>query len=663
MAEAPDPVEKELEELEKEITCPVCKEHFRDPKILPCLHYYCKECLRELTLRAGSNRPFKCPVCERGTVLPEDDPDQLPTAFFIDRMKELRTKMEKEQGRVEAMCEMCCRAKAEAFCHQCAEFICGDCVRLHGVLRIFTGHKVVTLEELKEGGAKTITLKDPPPLTCEDHDERMKIYCFDCTCLICRDCIIRDHTGHAFEFVKKSAPQYKKILKENLVQIKGNISDAAREIEMVEREVSQQHESTTGRMKQSFRQLHEILYQREKELLDKAFEFKQQKLELLGAQKEGFVPTTHEIEGLMTFLGRSAENSPDEEFMALQPHIQKEIQKYEHINLVPAEIANVSVRMICGEDISNLCQKDADVIILADPTKCVAEGPGTQVAEVGKLAQFTVSTMNQKGQLCREEQAIEAKVKSVVNDSVIHAKVTSKERGVCEVTYTPEARGRHAVIVQVNGTQIARSPFCVFAKIHPTLLGEPVNVMEGVMLPFGIALNSKQQLVVSEWGGNKVTVFDKDGKKVQTITSEKCYCPDGLTVDQDDQIYVSCGNSLFKFNREGKPIKVVRQHGTQPGEFSDLGLIKVINDKVYVCDCGNHRVQILNTNLEYMNTFGCYGDGDGQFNRPTDIAQDRAGNLYVTDSRNHCVQVFTVFLLQRCCAPGMIAILHLCYMF
>ena len=177
--------------------------------------------------------------------MPEDDPDQLPTAFFIDRVKELRTKMEKAQGRVEAMCEMCCRAKAEAFCHQCAEFICSDCVKLHGVLRIFTGHKVVTLQELKEGGAKTITLKDPPPLTCEDHDERMKIYCFDCSCLICRDCIIRDHAGHAFEFVKKSAPQYKKILKENLVQIKGNISDAAREIEMVEREVSQQHESIT----------------------------------------------------------------------------------------------------------------------------------------------------------------------------------------------------------------------------------------------------------------------------------------------------------------------------------------------------------------------------------------------------------------------------------
>jgi len=45
MAEALDIVEKGLEELEEEITCPVCQDHFRKPKILPCLHYYCKECV------------------------------------------------------------------------------------------------------------------------------------------------------------------------------------------------------------------------------------------------------------------------------------------------------------------------------------------------------------------------------------------------------------------------------------------------------------------------------------------------------------------------------------------------------------------------------------------------------------------------------------------
>ena len=46
------------------------------------------------------------------------------------------------------------------------------------------------------------------------------------------------------------------------------------------------------------------------------------------------------------------------------------------------------------------------------------------------------------------------------------------------------------------------------------------------------------------------------------------------------------------------------------------------------------------TELKYVDSFGCYGDGDGQFNRPLDIAQDGAGNLYVSDSYNNRVQVF-----------------------
>ena len=649
MAEAPDPVEKGLEELEEEITCPVCQEHFRDPKILPCLHYYCKECIRQLALRAGTNSPFACPECRRGTVLPQNDPDQLPTAFFVNRMKELRTKMGKVQGKMEAVCEMCSRAKAVAFCRQCTDFICNDCARMHGVMKVFSGHKVVTLQELKEGGAKAIPLKEAPPSMCKDHDEPLKIYCFDCNHLICRDCIIYDHAGHKSEFVKKSAPRYKKTLKESLAplaKIQTNISAATREVEKVEGEVSEQHKAVAGTIEQSFKQLHEILHKREKQLLDRVSELKQQKLDNLGAQKKGFTLATSEIQGLVEFVERSVENATDEEFMSLQQHIQEQIQeqcaKHEHINLTPAEVANVGVRVACAEGISDLCQKNAEVLVLPDPTKCTAEGAGTKVAEVGKSAQFTVCTVYQNGQLCREKQVVEAELKSVVNDSVVHAKVTSKGRGVYEVTYTPVVRGRYILTVKVNGTQIAGSPFQVFTKIHPTQLGEPVRVVEGVVDPWGIAVNSKQQLVVAELFGKKVTVFDREGKKVQTITCEKLSSPSGVAVDKDDNIYVCDINnsSLLKFSKEGKLIKVVRRKGTQLGDFNGPSIIKIINDKLYVCDRGNHRVQILNTELEYVNSFGCHGKGDGQFTKPNDIAQDRAGNLYVTDCHNNRVQVF-----------------------
>ena len=103
------------------------------------------------------------------------------------------------------------------------------------------------------------------------------------------------------------------------------------------------------------------------------------------------------------------------------------------------------------------------MLLQVDPTKCTAEGPGVNTAEVGKAAQFTVHTVYQNGQLCKEKQTVEAELKSSVNDSVVRAKVVPKLGGVYEVTYTPEVRGRHMMIVKVNGTQIAGSPFQVFA--------------------------------------------------------------------------------------------------------------------------------------------------------------------------------------------------------
>ena len=92
-------------------------------------------------------------------------------------------------------------------------------------------------------------------------------------------------------------------------------------------------------------------------------------------------------------------------------------------------------------------------------------------------------------------------------------------------------------------------------------------------------------------------VLDKEGKTVQC---DKLSRPTGVAVDKDDNICVSDWgtSSLLKFNEEGKLMKTVGQKGKRPGEFNTLIFIKIINDKLYVCDNENQRIQILNTELE-----------------------------------------------------------------
>ena len=64
-----------LQKLDDELTCPVCTDHFKEPKVLPCLHYYCKTCIADLIKRA-KGRPFNCPECRREAEAEDNDPER-----------------------------------------------------------------------------------------------------------------------------------------------------------------------------------------------------------------------------------------------------------------------------------------------------------------------------------------------------------------------------------------------------------------------------------------------------------------------------------------------------------------------------------------------------------------------------------------------------------
>ena len=67
--------------------------------------------------------------------------------------------------------------------------------------------------------------------------------------------------------------------------------------------------------------------------------------------------------------------------------------------------------------------------------------------------------------------------------------------------------------------------------------------------------------------------------------------------------------------------------------------MKAINDQLYVYDHGNNRIQILNTKFEYIVLAAMVMEmvnSKGQLALP----RQSAGNLYVTDSRNHHIHIF-----------------------
>lgn len=70
------------------------------------------------------------------------------------------------------------------------------------------------------------------------------------------------------------------------------------------------------------------------------------------------------------------------------------------------------------------------------------------------------------------------------------------------------------------------------------------------------------------------------------------------------------------------------------------GMKVTANEELLVADTAYGRVHVLSTDLSHKQVFGKLGYGDNQFQYPVDIAEDKDGNIYVSDMYNNSVSKF-----------------------
>ena len=619
MADARD---KPLEQLEREITCAVCQGHYQQAKLLPCNHYYCGTCIVKLAERS-QGKPFDCPECRKETRLPSGGVAELQSAFFVERMKDVYAQMAKAEGKMEAVCEQFIAGrKSVAFCRQCAEFICDNCVRVHQELKVFAGHVVASLEDLKSGGAKNIPLKEAPPLKCPDHDKSIKIFCFDCDHLICCDCTIIDHNGHKFNFLKKCAPESRKTLRDSLAplqKVQADIAGAEKTLISEEAKVDTQKIEVCKSIEESFDKLKAILDQRKAELVKKAITLAQEKKDALAAQQTRFQVAQTEIQLVVELVERNIESTSDQDLMCictqLQTKMEEEEKCHQQLSLEPTATADMFYNLPSPDAIpKDLGTVSSQTIpALQQNIKSCELGASLQVSLVAPTATLA---------------DISAHLKCVANpSSSLQGDVIEKGVGIYSITHTPQVRGRHDLMVKVKDKEIDGSPFRVVVKIPPTQLGQPVHQIKGLRSPWGIAINNKQQLVVSEGGlfgcGRKITIMERDGKKVQTIECAKFQYPRGVAAGPDGAVYVTDigAHCLFKFDTKGRLVNTVFNELHKP--YS----VKIIHNQVYVVDNANSLVKIFDMDCNVVGTIQTK-----ECPSPWDIAQGPDG-LYVAGEK------------------------------
>src|ERR671914_405649 len=119
--------------------------------------------------------------------------------------------------------------------------------------------------------------------------------------------------------------------------------------------------------------------------------------------------------------------------------------------------------------------------------------------------------------------------------------------------------------------------------------------------------------------------------------------PTDIALDSEENVYVTDEwlNRIAIFTKDGDWVGAWGVVGQGDGEFDKpSGIVFDAEDNLYLVDTGNNRIQKFTKDGRFLAKWGREGSGDGEFNMPWGIDIDDVGNVYVADWDNDRLQIF-----------------------
>jgi hypothetical protein len=185
-------------------------------------------------------------------------------------------------------------------------------------------------------------------------------------------------------------------------------------------------------------------------------------------------------------------------------------------------------------------------------------------------------------------------------------------------------------------------------------------------LPIAAAVDRHGDVYVVDAGDGRIRVFHRDGRAARgwggagggagqfRFAAPRCASSGGtdrcatelgggVAVDEQDRVYLAdFGNHRVQvFDAAGRLLAAWGRAGDGPGEFRlPAGVAADGRGRVYVSDGGNARVQVFDRDGRFLGAWGGPGTGAGRFRRPGALAVDGAGRVAVADRWDDRIQVF-----------------------
>ena len=496
---------------------------------------------------------------------------------------------------------------------------------------------------------------------CFVHDNKeLELYCETCGELICYKCVTKSgkHHSHDYEELNIAFEKYKEEITSSLEPMEKQVTAIKKVLALIEQcrgEISDQRAAIEDNIHVTFRRLREALTGRETELIGHLHKTTQGKLKGLAAKSDQIETTLAQLDSCLHFMRESIKAGNESDILIMKASIVHQVKEltisFQADTLKPDTEADTVFSALA--DLTAMCQSYGQVYTSGspDPSKCHTTGKGLEVAVAGEKSKVILHAVSYEGKPCEEPiKSLECELVSEITGTQASCSVERRGQSQYEISYQPTIKGRHQLHIKVEGQHVRGSPSSVAVKSPVENLGTPILTLGGVRSPWGVAINQRGEVVVTEIGEHCVSVFSPSGEKLRSFgTLGSCQGqfdqPGGVAVDGEETILVAdySNNRIQKFTSDGQFLAAVGTWGSGPLQFScPTGIgFNTSNNKVFIVDNENDRVQVLNSDLTFSSTFGKQGSGKGQFSDPRGIACDSTGKVYVADTDNNRIQVFT----------------------
>ena len=580
--------------------------------MLTCLHSFCKKCLQKILEEQGST--LKCPTCGENSSVPSNDLNLLP--------KDLRKEYEAEVAEYEGLiggdssipCDHCEKGHADVFCCDCCEFLCEKCADHHRSWRKTRSHELVSCA--KESSKESILKKIHKPLTCHIHSsESLDYYCNSCSSVLCFRCATVKHKDHPWEELNSVQGKERTGLLTYLQKVEtaqGELKNSISQVEKVIQRVQANHKQADQKIKEVFSKLQHQLKAREDALLAKSADIALEKESALTLQCEDLKRMENAISDVCTKLASITQDYTAVEMLSAKQPIsnraQQLLDKLDKSNLVPCKQDILLTSLPSSQletsidgfgSVTRGCLPANSTVVMIKPT-----------AAVGRKRELVLTARGVDGKpYAYGDEPVKATLSLMSSDTAqVKANVVDKKNGSYALSITPQSQGEHKLSITIGNEHIDGSPLAVYVR-------QPRNYssLSSILLTFSlsssagdVAVGDNGHVYVAVTGYHCISVFDKNGSSIQTIGSSGSY-------------------------------------GSGDGQFYSPMGIAVKGDIMYIADQSNHRVQKLTTSGKFITKLGTgtHGSGNGQLNNPRGIALDKNGRVFVSESGNARVSVFS----------------------